>query len=153
MLRSPVVLEISPNVAEVMVCEIGLSKIGVLERLNASPRISNHWPSRTGNLFERERLKIVAPGPRTTPGPAHSLLVLPTACQISFPCRREARSSTRLRSCAWRRLIAAPIPSGGHRGSACRPIERRTVRCHRNSRSNLTWRATRCRRSDIRSPC
>src|SRR5205085_328603 len=54
---------------ELMVCEIGLLKIGVLLTLNASPRTSNHLCSVTANFFESERFRMVAPGPRTTPGP------------------------------------------------------------------------------------
>ena len=70
MLRSPVVEEISPKVAAPTVCETGLLKIGVLARLNASPRISNHLCSVTANFLPSDRLRITAPGPRTTPGPA-----------------------------------------------------------------------------------
>jgi hypothetical protein len=42
----------------------------VLARLKASPRISNHLRSPTGNFFESDRLKIFAPGPRSVPTPA-----------------------------------------------------------------------------------
>ncbi len=62
-------LRIWPNRVEVMVCEAGLAKIGVLNRLKASPRSSKYLLLGQWNCLLSERSKRLMPGPRSVPTP------------------------------------------------------------------------------------
>ena len=60
MLRSPCELRICPNSEEVIVCEAGLAKIGVLNRLNASARSSKYLFSVTLELLVQGKVEAAS---------------------------------------------------------------------------------------------